>query len=637
MSYKWEKVDLIGVLASSEDIRRVYDKENIFINNGGYIQFYVKLISTTPYDYPSQNNRTKYISCFSSSLTPFYKDDVNKTDEKRINDFLDFINDRFVLLNVEQKEDHTILNKYYYNGHVKEVPLQSENLNNDQILHPVPLFNSKVSTNSFEIFLEELRNNKKVGNIKNLSSEHEDIPQYLFYSDESDEQFNIYVVGEISSYEYSKTEGFSYEFIDGIKYIKLDDEDFKNLITTENNIAYISTQLSQSIEEKLNKEKNNIVKKTLSDKEEIELQEEKFLKYFFNVLKNEKLIYREKDILNFHTAMKSSNLVILSGMSGTGKSKLVQAYAEALNLKDEFKFIPVSPSWTDDSDIIGYADTLNMIYRPDDHGLIETLLNAKEEPSKLHIICFDEMNLARIEHYFSQFLSLLESGVENRKLRLYNKELGAKLYNSSKYKYEIPIGKNVYFVGTVNVDDTTYHFSNKVLDRANLITLKVMPFKDLVNISKTEKVNTLAEDAYNVEYVDKFYNSNKFIELEDNVIEFLQKLHNLLLEINSQSGIGPRVIRQIDSYIKNLPKNDGILNEQEALDLQIVQRILSKVRGSREELSDYLGIYDPTSNNIISSEIIDLMNEYKGISDFEESRNLIIKKSKELYINGYTF
>ncbi|WP_394877501.1 McrB family protein [Mammaliicoccus lentus] len=634
MHYKWEKVDLIGVLASSEDIRRVYDKENIFINNEGYIQFYIKLISTTPYDYPDQNNRTKYISCFSSRLTPFYKDEVNKSDEERIEDFLEYIRNKFVLLNVEQKEDHTILNKYYYNGHVKEILPQYENFNNNQTLHPVPLFNSEISAKSFEEFLEDLRGNKKVGNIKNLSSESEDLPQYLFYSDE---KLNIYVVGEINSYEYSDSEGFSYEFNNELKYIKLDDEDFKNLIKTDNNIAYISTQLSLSIEERLNKEKNNIMKKTLSDKEEIELQEEKFLKYFFKVLKNEKLIYREKDILNFHTAMKSSNLVILSGMSGTGKSKLVKAYAEALNLKDGFKFIPVSPSWTDDSDIIGYADTLNMIYRPDDYGLIETLLNAKEEPSKLHIICFDEMNLARIEHYFSQFLSLLESDVENRKLRLYNKELGGKLYNSSKYKYEIPIGKNVYFVGTANVDDTTYHFSNKVLDRANLITLKVMPFEELVKISRTEKINALAEDAYNNEYVDKFYNSNKTIELDIKVIEFLQELHNLLMEINSQSGIGPRVIRQIDSYIKNIPKNEGVLNENEALDLQIVQRILSKVRGSREELSEYLGIYDSISNNLVSSTIINLLDKYKDISDFEESRNLIFSKAKELYLNGYTF
>lgn len=99
--------------------------------------------------------------------------------------------------------------------------------------------------------------------------------------------------------------------------------------------------------------------------------------------------------------MKTDGMVILSGLSGTGKSKLVTEYATAL--KANIRFVPVRPFWADDSDLLGYADTVNNIYRPGDSGLIDTLIDAQDNDKSLFIVVFDEMNLARVEHYFSQF------------------------------------------------------------------------------------------------------------------------------------------------------------------------------------------------------------------------------------------
>ena len=201
------------------------------------------------------------------------------------------------------------------------------------------------------------------------------------------------------------------------------------------------------------------------------------------------LSYSLKDLINFHTAMKSSNLVLLAGMSGTGKSKLVNAYRRALGLDSEqFTFISVRPSWTDDADLIGYADTLNMVYRPGDSGLVNVLKQAEKEEDKLFIICFDEMNLARVEHYFSQFLSILEMEPGQRQLRLYNDELANRLYNSAQYPPSITIKKNVMFVGTVNLDESTHHFSDKVLDRANVIELDVLNFDLLMDVGDKKKI-----------------------------------------------------------------------------------------------------------------------------------------------------
>lgn len=633
MKKQWENVDLIGILATSDEIEKSYGKENIFINNERYIQFYVKIISTTPYDYPDQNSNTRYISCFSSQLKNDYEDDFNLSDDERIEKFEEFIKKYFIRLNVEEKPDHTILNRTYYNGRVIKLHLM-EGLENIQILHPVPLYDQKNSAMNFGDFVEALKDNKKVGNIKKISKENEDSPQFLFYKDED---FNIYVIGDIEGFDYIELGGFSYKFSGNIKYFKLDNEDFDQLITTGDNISYISTQLSSTIEKEMNSSKVNKVGVNTNNKIDVAKQEESFINHLLKTIRSEKLLYDEVDILNFHTAMKTSNLVILSGMSGTGKSKLVKIYAEALALKDSFKFIPVSPSWTEDSDIIGYADTLNMVYRPDDHGLIETLINAKDNPSKLYIICFDEMNLARIEHYFSQFLSLLEADVDNRKLRIYNKELGGKLYNSSKYKYEISIGKNVRFVGTANIDDSTYHFSDKVLDRSNLISLKVMPFNELARVSKLEKTNTFNDIDFEKEYVENYLNNDKDIELNENELNFFQELHDLLSDVKSQMGIGPRVIKQIDLYLKNIPKNNEVLIKKNGIDLQLVQRVISKIRGSREELAELLGNYDINSKKVVSSKILELLNKYKNISDFQNSKKIIHDKSKELFLNGYTF
>lgn len=634
MKNNWEKVDLIGILATEEEINKAYNKENIFINSNDSIQFYIKLISTTPYDYPNLDYKTKYISCFSTSLYDFYKDDTNKTESERISDFYNYIYDKFVCLNVEQKEDYTILNKYFYNGHIKEVLSRPENIERADVLHPVPIFNKNNASNDIDGFLSDLSKNLKFGNNTHISKELDDAPEIIFYEDDNKD---IYTLGEIKSFDFNEDSGISFSFDKKIHFFKLEDEDYKSLIINKNNVAFITTSLIQKIENKILKGNENVFEIETVSKATTDEREEKFLKHFIDKLTNENLVYNPKDIINFHTAMKTSKLVILSGMSGTGKSKLIKAYANSIGLKDNFKFIPVSPSWTEDSDIIGYADTLNMIYRPDDHGLIETLIQAKLNPDKLFIVCFDEMNLARIEHYFSQFLSLLESDVENRKLQLYNKELGGKLYNSSKYNHEITIGRNVRFVGTVNIDESTHHFSNKVLDRADLITLEVMPFKKLVEIANLEKIKTTEGISFEQDYIDSFFKNTKTIDLDEKTIEFLQKTHNLLLTINSQSGIGPRVIKHIDYYLKNIPNFEGILSYGDGLDYQVVQRVLSKVRGSREELESLIGKYDPDTNSVESSKLLSLMEEYKSISDFTQSSNLILNKSKELYINGFTF
>ncbi|WP_066255457.1 McrB family protein [Neobacillus drentensis] len=376
-------------------------------------------------------------------------------------------------------------------------------------------------------------------------------------------------------------------------------------------------------------------KQVESNQKTDELTEELFMKEFDRVTHEQGLIYDKKDLYNFHTAMKSSNLVILAGMSGTGKSKLVQAYGKALGLFDnhQLTFIPVRPAWTDDADLIGYADTLQMVYRPGDSGLINALMSAKENSKRLHIICFDEMNLARVEHYFSQFLSVLENEPgPQRVLQLYNGDL--KLKNSAQFPPAIPIGDNVIFVGTVNLDESTYHFSDKVLDRANVITLNVLNYGNLKKLSQEAK-GTTQDRTISFELFNSLKNHNRDIHMEDHELALLWEIHQELQKVNKNLGAGPRIVRQIDMYLKNLPKTDHF-TRAEAFDKQIVQRILTKVRGPEEQFKKFIGTYDVHTENIIDSKLGEILDRYHEISEFFETRNVLIHKAKELKLNGYT-
>lgn len=357
-----------------------------------------------------------------------------------------------------------------------------------------------------------------------------------------------------------------------------------------------------------------------------------FLQRFLSHVHTSGYVYTEKDLVNFHVAMKSSTLVILSGMSGTGKSKLFSLYGESLGLpSEEICMIPVRPSWTDDTDILGYLDTTTMLYRAADTGLVDTLRDASQNPDKLYLICFDEMNLARVEHYFSQFLSVLENPVGKRFLQLYNPELEGRVYNANEYPSRIELGKNLLFVGTVNLDESTFHFSDKVLDRANVIRFHRCSFTELKKCSleappKQEVLPTISTTAYlSFQNIEK-----RAIALTDQEIAFLSDLDALLDETKTDGGIGFRILRQIDDYLKNVPQGAS-LTHGEAFDLQIAQRVLTKLRGSREQLQDLLD----ESRKENGKYLPDLLDQYQDLSDFADCRSILKHKGSEMVEYGY--
>ncbi len=357
--------------------------------------------------------------------------------------------------------------------------------------------------------------------------------------------------------------------------------------------------------------------------------EQEFIAQFLSCVEQKGFLYDKKDLYNFHVAAKSSKLLILSGMSGIGKSALVRLYGEALGLSaSQMAFLPVRPSWMDDGDILGYLDKNSMLYYPSDTGLAELLVEASKHPEKMYMVCFDEMNLARVEHYFAQFISVLEKK-DSRKIQLYNPSLENRVHNSHLYPAQISIGDNVLFMGTVNMDESTYHFSDKVLDRANVITLHQRKFADMKSFCpvKDGLFVPISADAYR-----KFRVENKKVRLSNEELELLDALNEALQESRISGGIGYRVAFDIDRYVENIPSLKDF-TRGDGLDLQIVQRILTKVRGSREQLQTLLSM---TDDGKVGGKLMDLFATYKNVSSFTESKKVLMRKVKELKLYDYT-
>lgn len=343
---------------------------------------------------------------------------------------------------------------------------------------------------------------------------------------------------------------------------------------------------------------------------------------------NDGLLYAEKDLFHFHISMKSSRLVILAGKSGIGKSGLVRLYGRALGLPEsQVRFLPVRPSWMDDGDVLGYVDMKNMVYRSADTGLAELLINAAAHPEKQYIVCFDEMNLARVEHYFAQFISVLEKE-DHPMIRLYNPSLAPRLYNSEKYPPEIPVGRNVLFTGTVNVDESTCHFSDKILDRANVITLSQCHFRDLLKLSPQER--KVYKEITAEEYDD--FRVKEGMGLNDKELDLLDALNDAFTKSGMPYGIGFRVAQQMGRYLENIPEETGI-SRGEGLDAQLVQRVFTKLRGSADQLSALLSLSDKnTAEGLLPAILV----RFKALSDFQESQAVLKRKAGELKLYDYT-
>ena len=187
-------------------------------------------------------------------------------------------------------------------------------------------------------------------------------------------------------------------------------------------------------------------------------------------------------VATFYTALQIKGFVILSGISGTGKTRLAQAFAGMLPQPAEganHLFVTVRPDWRDSKSLLGYYNPLTGAYEwtPFLRFLLRAVQSYEARDGLAWFVILDEMNLAHVEYYFADLLSVLESGRDEdgwtrEPLRLgYPDEAEGNLPPP-----ELKLPPNLYIVGTVNVDETTHAFSPKVLDRAFTLELTDVDF-----------------------------------------------------------------------------------------------------------------------------------------------------------------
>lgn len=474
-----------------------------------------------------------------------------------------------------------------------------------------------------------------------------DVPEGIICED------YIYVDFDEDNFERVEATDDAWRFVGDINQIRklpfdISDEDYDtNVIAQLENIVFIKE--NYFYDELCSEDKKSVLGylEVVDNTREIE-----FLREIKNYTMKKSLYYDMKDIINLHISIKTNYMTIVAGMSGTGKTQISLAYAQALGLSEEegtLLFLPITPSYTEPEDILGYLNTTTGVYISSETGLVDFLIHAQANPDKLHFVVFDEMNLSQVEHWFAPFISLLELDQKDRNLRLYSKN--AVCNNNSKYKPILNIGDNVRFIGTVNLDETTKDFSDRLLDRANLVTLKKGTFKDFkdekiefLKDSQDEKLedNDLDKDmSFTFEEFQSWIKKDVTIDrLSDDEIDLLDEIHRLISINDSQKGISFRIANKIASYLQNIPIDEGgrdALNRGTALDLQIKQRVLTKIKGTERQLGNLIGTIDLASGNVENSALYDILDGEvaKKIGDFEFTKNEIRRKARELTVYGY--
>jgi MoxR-like ATPase len=277
--------------------------------------------------------------------------------------------------------------------------------------------------------------------------------------------------------------------------------------------------------------------------------------------------YPNGEVPRFHAALnflKHKHFVILSGLSGTGKTQLALKYARAVHgltsntEPDPLIFeCPVRPEWTDPTGLTGYYDVLTNRYVVP--TFLEAVLVATAHRDSPVFVVLDEMNLARVEYYLSDILSCMESQAA---LQLHSSSVPLEGTSGTSIRAELPLPPNLYIIGTINIDETTNPVSDKVLDRATVIDMSAVDVPGFLYSLKT-----------------------RCPELRDAITVAEPKLtevYNLMQQYGQ--GFGYRLIEEFVRYhafdAEHLKSNPDDVTDQ-----LLVQKVLVKLRGSEKQRS----------------------------------------------------
>ena len=316
-----------------------------------------------------------------------------------------------------------------------------------------------------------------------------------------------------------------------------------------------------------------------------------------------KLYYTERTIRQYFAGMAASKILILEGISGTGKTSLPYAMGKFFN--NNTALVSVQPSWRDRSELLGYFNEFTKKFNETDFlsALYESTL--REDPN---FIVLDEMNLARIEYYFAEFLSIMEMpDIAEWKIDLVPESLPTDPRNVVYGKLLVP--QNVWFVGTANNDDSTFSITDKVYDRA-------------VALELNEKAGY-----FDAEMTPSFNCSHRYLEslfekaqeefvISDKNLENLKQLDDFI-QSKFKIGFGNRVMKQIKHFVPVYIACGG--TETEALDFMVASKILRKFTALNlpfltKELGELIAFLDRKFGKNAFAYSIEYINQLRKIA-----------------------
>ncbi|GAA7109047.1 hypothetical protein Kyoto57A_15190 [Helicobacter pylori] len=337
-----------------------------------------------------------------------------------------------------------------------------------------------------------------------------------------------------------------------------------------------------------------------------EVEELAFLERIEKGMQEFNVFYPKRLLYMFHTALKSASLSplsVLSGVSGTGKSELPKLYAHFGGLN--FLSIAVQPTWDRPESLMGYFHAIENKFDATEflRFFIQTTLSKNEEPyglkEAMNMVLLDEMNLAHIELYFAEFLSKLEVK--------HSKETNISIKLGTGLTWELPLGDDLLFVGTMNEDESTKMLSDKVLDRAFCLN-----FERPKTLKSKQQKSLPSNDGYlKVETFNRWINKKG-----DQEAKLEGKYKKLTEEINERlsacgRSIGHRVWQSMSAYMHNHPLVLHVFDKDKALQFAyeecLVLKIFPKLRGVQ------------TRNNQHLTKIQDLLKDFGVSLDFKQA------------------